>query len=91
MEKIILLSNTKAVKNSNIVEVTNFEVVDLNKINIEKLIKKEEKEKVTEIVNIIFENNKRNIGNTASNSSIKEKRRKAKEETRIATRREEEE
>ena len=50
------------------VGITNFEVVDLSKINVEELIRKEEKEKAMEIVNMIFENNNKNIRNTASNS-----------------------
>ena len=57
MEETIPLSNTKIVKNNNIEEVTNFEVVDISKIDIEGLIGKIGKERVTEMIKIIMENN----------------------------------
>ena len=90
MKKIILLLNTKAVKNNNIEKVVNFKAVDVSKINMEILVREEGKERTKEMIKIICKNNIKilEIQVTILKLKKKEKERRQRE---VVMRREKEE
>ena len=94
---MIPLLNTKVVNNSNIKEGENFEVVDVSKINVKKVIKEYREKRVTKLIKMICANNKKlleikiEITKLENIQKQKEELKRRREEAREIKRRNEEE